>query len=296
MKEFTLSWKIEKNHHGMLVRDYLHSVRAFSRQILKQVKSSNGILLNGIHVNVRAELKTGDELTIQFPPEARGDRMVADDTKLDILYEDDHLLILNKPAGVATSPSAQHPEGTIANRVIGHYDKEQLPFTFHVVTRLDRDTSGLMLIAKHQYSHSLLSGLQQQRIIKRKYQAIVEGHLTKKVDKIQKPIARKPGSIIEREVSGSGKNAITAYQVIKEYSGYSLVELELKTGRTHQIRVHMSSLGHPLAGDDLYGAKGNALSRHALHCVELSLPHPFTDEELIFRHPFPEEIIKQYSS
>jgi 23S rRNA pseudouridine1911/1915/1917 synthase len=291
MKTLRYTWVIGSAHDGMLVRDYLLSVRAFSRQLIKQVKFTKGILLNGEYVTVREKVKSGDELTVRFPPEQRGERLISEHITLDILYEDDALMVINKPAGIAVMPSANQPSGTLANGLIAYYERHELPYTAHIVTRLDRDTSGLMLVAKHQYSHSLLAQSQDKNEVKRTYQAIVEGHLKVQQSTINEPIARKPGSIIERMVSKEGKEAITHYRVIRKYLHHTLVELQLLTGRTHQIRVHMAHIGHPLAGDDLYGGSLNKMNRQALHCVKLSFQHPFTLEPINVTHPFPATLL-----
>ncbi|WP_255437575.1 RluA family pseudouridine synthase [Thalassobacillus sp. CUG 92003] len=255
------------------------SVQGFSYGLLKKVKSSGDLTLNEEPVTVRAVLREGDIVTVQFPPEPRGPRLAPEPMNLDIVYEDKDVLVINKPKGVACVPSADHPNGTLANGVIHYYNQKNLAYTVHIVTRLDRDTSGLMLIAKHQYIHSLLAR-KQQATINRRYQALVEGMLAEQSDTINAPIARKPGSIIEREVADHGKRAVTHYQVRHEWSDCCLVEVELETGRTHQIRVHMAHIGHPLLGDELYGGPEWEHSGHALECVALSFEHPMTHKRL----------------
>lgn len=286
-----VQWIVEKKYDGMLLRDYLQNVQEMSRRILKAVKHEGGaIIVNGETHSVRFRLQTGDRIELQFPPEVIGAGITPEFIPLRIIYEDTAVLIIDKPAGMATIPSINHPNGTIANAVLAHYQQNQLPFTIHVVTRLDRDTSGLLLIAKHRYSHSLLSKSQQNGKVKRHYQAITEGELAMDKGVIDEPIGRKEGSIIERTVTDEGKEARTLYQVIQRPNGYSLVDVTLQTGRTHQIRVHFSHIGYPLAGDSLYGASGCLIGRQALHCSKLEFSHPFTGETMKFQSVFPEDM------
>ncbi|ASN07433.1 RNA pseudouridine synthase [Virgibacillus necropolis] len=276
----------------MSIHDYLRSVQSFSRRLVKNVKDSKGkIQVNGTCQTVRYRLSSGDELEVGFPPEIVGKGLFPEDLPLTIVYEDEAVLVIDKPAGIATIPSFKHLKGTIANAVLGHYRKHQIPYTVHVVTRLDRDTSGLMLIAKHQYSHSLLSGEQKAGKVNRNYSAVVEGSLSQLEGTIDANIGRKEGSIIERMVTESGKKAITHYQVVEQSTNYSLVDIRLETGRTHQIRVHFAHVGHPLAGDDLYGGSTKDFNRQALHCTELTFCHPFTKKVMHFQSSPPSELL-----
>lgn len=269
---------IHSEHVGMTIRDYLKEHRRFSRRILIAVKQEGNILINHVPQTVRYMLQEGDLLEIAFPKERVGEFMVKEEMDLSIVYEDDSVIVVDKPPGIATIPSHHHPIGTIANGILGYYEKHHIPYTVHVVTRLDRDTSGLVLIAKHRYSHSLLASAQKEGKIKRKYKALVEGNLQKVSGTIDAPIARKEGSIIERMVKETGKRAVTHFKVEKRLSSHTLVNVQLETGRTHQIRVHFSHINHPLAGDDLYGGKTDCMKRHALHCYKLAFEHPFTKE------------------
>lgn len=286
-----MKWIIQESHHNMMIRDYLKKVHSFSKRLIISLKFDGGsITVNGEQKTVRYYLQTEDVLSIKFSPEKIGENLRADDLPLHIIYEDDAILILDKPVGIAVVPSAQNKTGTIANRVLAYYKKHDIPYTIHIVTRLDRDTSGLLLIAKHSYSHSLLAIEQQAGRVSRKYKAIVNGNLEKKQGIINAPIKRKKDSIIERTVDESGKIAITEYEVIKEEIDYSLVNVTLKTGRTHQIRVHFSYIGHPLVGDDLYGGSREVIDRQALHCYELSFRHPYTKKEVSYHLPLPNDM------
>lgn len=288
-----MKWKITQEHKGMSIHDYLRSVHNFSRRLLKNVKEiPENICVNGEAKTVRHLLSAGDVIEVIFPSENIGLGLTTEDIPLSIVYEDDDILVIDKPARVATIPSFKHVNGTIANAVLGHYEKQHIPYTVHVVTRLDRDTSGLLLIAKHQYSHSLLAREQQVGQVNRHYCAVVEGNLKQQIGTIDASIGRKEDSIIERTVDETGKKAITHYQVEQESNEYSLVSIKLETGRTHQIRVHFSYIGHSLAGDDLYGGSTQHIDRQALHCKALTFTHPFTKKVMQFHSAPPHEFIQ----
>lgn len=273
-----MKWIITKKNMKQTIRDFLKSEQQFSRRLLKSIVSAEDLVtLNGSSVRLNKPLAEGDELRVTFPEETIGLNMKPEEINLDIVYEDDVLMIVNKPAKMATIPSFHHPNGTLANGILSHYKKNKIPYTVHIVTRLDRDTSGLVLIAKNSYIHSLLSNSQQKHNISRKYYAIVTGIPVPTEGIIDKNIGRKEGSIIEREVKNTGKIAITYYETEKKISDYSLLDIQLKTGRTHQIRVHLAYIGHPLLGDDLYGRATVDISRQALHCHKISFQHPITN-------------------
>lgn len=282
-----MKWIVKDAEHGMMVRDFLKDVAKISRNMVKVLKHEGGqILINQRDVTVREKLQKNDCIQVLFPPEERGKSLLPEPIPLEIVYEDEHLLVINKQAKMATMPSPHHKAGTIANGLIHYYEEKGWQYTAHVVTRLDRDTSGLMLIAKHGYSHSLF----QQEKIERSYQAIVEGKLDNQKGTINAPIARKPTSIIERMVAESGKHAITHYHVLRNLANGTYVEVNLETGRTHQIRVHFSSLGHPLVGDDLYGGSLTYIDRQALHCTSLRFIHPITKEQCHFQSALPNDL------
>ncbi len=176
-----MNWTITKQHEGKLIRHYLQQDLQFSRKLIKHIIHGGGeILVNQTKQTLRYRLRDGDLLTVQFPAEQKGSHMVPEKMPLDIVYEDDAVLVLHKPAGTVTIPSRLHSTGTIANGVLAHYEEQGLPYTFHVVTRLDRQTSGLMLIAKHRWSHSILSQAQKDGTVSRSYYAVIEGHMEQK--------------------------------------------------------------------------------------------------------------------
>lgn len=290
-----LEWQVNKEDSGLLLRTFLRS-KHISKQLLTAVKFSvdGKIEVNGTEQNVLYEVQTGDEVRLTFPTEQQNERLLAEHTDLEIVFEDEFLLIINKPAGMASIPSQYHPSGSVANFVKGHYETQGLTSAIHIVTRLDRETSGLMLIAKNRFAHARLSTFLQQGLLKRSYQAFVPGELAEKVGSIEAPIGRKAVSIMERVVTPEGKYAKTNYQVLARYQAFDHVAIQLETGRTHQIRVHFSYIGHPLIGDDMYGGDTDLLKRQALHSCHLHLIHPLTEEYLAFDLPLPydmEEII-----
>jgi 23S rRNA pseudouridine1911/1915/1917 synthase len=287
---FQIKWIIDQSHAGKLIKDFLKE-EEISRTALTDIKFKGGsIFVNGKEVNVRYKLKTTDVLTVIFPPEIPSESVKGENIPLQILFEDDYLLVVNKPAGMSTIPSREHPTGSLANALVGYYDQIGLTATSHIVTRLDRDTSGIVLVAKHRHVHHLFSKEQQSGRVKRTYEALASGTIVPDWGSVDQPIGRKEDSIIEREVRTDGQYACTHFKVIDRYDIFTHIELQLETGRTHQIRVHMSFLGHPLLGDDLYGGDRALIERQALHCKQIKFIHPFLGREMIFRAPLPADM------
>ncbi|TWT07310.1 RluA family pseudouridine synthase [Planococcus sp. CPCC 101016] len=262
-----------------------------SKRTLASVKYGGGqILVNGAEVTVRHTLKKGDAVTVIFPNEEHGKGLAAEDGDLEIVYEDEALLIVEKPPLQNTIPSREHPFGSLANIVAKHFNDHGIPSTLHIATRLDRDTSGLVCIAKNRHIHHMISLQQQEKKMKRRYEALVHGQLDEDKFTITAPIGRKNTSIIEREVREDGQFAETEVRVLKRLPGFTHIMLQLNTGRTHQIRVHLAHIGHPLVGDDLYGGQRNLVGRQALHCTELELIHPVSGDKLFFSSSLNEDM------
>lgn len=286
---FKLEWTVGEKEK-ILLRDFLKE-KNISKAALTDIKFKGGkILVNSREQNVRYLLKEHDHVTIFFPPEIQSSGLLAEKLPLNILYEDDYLLVVNKEYGMNTIPSREHPRGSLANGLAGYYNSKNLKATTHIVTRLDRDTSGIVLIAKHRHIHHLLSQQQIMRTISRRYLAFAEGQFQESKGTIDKPIGRSDDSIIKREVRNDGQTAITHFSVEKVYNDFTVVELSLETGRTHQIRVHLSSIGHPLLGDNLYGGNRAHINRQALHCAYLKFIHPVTGEICSFSAPLPKDM------
>ncbi|MBM6618257.1 RluA family pseudouridine synthase [Bacillus suaedaesalsae] len=272
---------------GIVVREFLKR-QEISKVALTDIKFGGGnILVNDVPVTVRYVLKEGDVLKVHFPPEKRSGDLLPENIQLCIIYEDDYILVINKPPFMSVIPSREHPTGSLANAILYYYEKNNISSTVHIVNRLDRDTSGLLIVAKHRYTHHLFSKVQKVSGIKRRYEAFVHGIVEEDHKTIHAPIGRKDDSIIEREVRDDGQVAITHFDVFGRYKDLSHVSLKLETGRTHQIRVHMAYLGHPLIGDDLYGGSRKLMNRQALHSTELSFVHPITKEHMYFEIPLP---------
>ena len=265
--------------------------QGISKALLAKIKFKGGdIRVNGKPQNAIFLLNIGDKVTIDIPSEEDETGSLAPISHpLDIVYEDSHFLIIDKPYGYASIPSVLH-SSTMANFVKGYYlnqgyENKQV----HIVTRLDRDTSGLMLFAKHGYAHARLDKQLQSKTIQKRYFALVHGRgeLAPRSEIIA-PIGRPDDSIITRCVTSSGKYAHTSYQVVRSWGDIHLVDIQLHTGRTHQIRVHFSHIGFPLLGDDLYGGNLDyGIERQALHCHTLSFVHPFIEEDLTLTSSLP---------
>ena len=268
-----------------------------SKGLLAKIKyRGGGILVNDEPQNAIYLLDIGDKVTIDIPKEEGFESLDAISRKLKVVFEDDHFLILDKPAGVASIPSVNH-SNTMAYYIDSGYENHQV----HIVTRLDKDTSGLMLFAKHGYAHARLDKQLQKRAIEKRYLALVKGDgLLEKEGEIIAPIARDEDSIITRRVARGGKYAHTSYKVIEQFGNIYLVDIHLHTGRTHQIRVHFSHIGFPLLGDDLYGGSlTEGISRQALHCHTLKFYNPFSGEEIGRASPLPtdfEHVIQTFKN
>lgn len=290
---YRLSFKSQKDN--TLLREALMEY-GISKRALTAIKFKGGTLLvNGVERNVRHSLTIGDEITVIFPLEEISEGLLPEKGELVVRFEDEALLIIEKPPYQSSIPSHDHPKGSVANVVVAHLEEQQIASTVHVVTRLDRNTSGLMCIAKHRHIHHLMSEAQKKHAISRTYEAFVHGHLIEDFKQIIAPIGRKDGSIIEREVRQDGQFAHTDVQVINRFcvqgEEISHVRLSLHTGRTHQIRVHMASIGHPLLGDDLYGGTRTLIGRHALHCISIVLRHPLSREIMTWQSELPEDML-----
>lgn len=286
-----LTWEYQDRLEQSIKR-FLH-FEGIPRNFVKAVKFNGGkILLNQEEVTVRATLNQGDILKIIAPQERGHDTVAPSNIPIDVVYEDRDLLIVNKPSEAVSIPSKQNPDSSMANRIKGYFVRNDYSNqVIHIVTRLDRDTTGLMLIAKHRLAHAYMDRLIQSDGIQKIYYALSHRVDWPEHGLIDGPIARNPESIISRIVDESGQNALTEFWLEERVPQASLLRLQLHTGRTHQIRVHLSHQGGPLVGDDLYGGvKYPELSRQALHCGELQFIHPFTGENIHIKQPIPADM------
>lgn len=290
--ENTFTYGITENEAGMTVAEYLKS-RGYSSRLVVRLRNTPGsFFVDGTAVFSTCVLKDGNQLQVRVAEKRSSAAVEPVPMDLDILYEDTHLLVVNKPAGMAVHPSQGNHGNTLANGLADYFRKKQEAFVFRAVNRLDKDTSGLLLVAKNGLSSSLLSGQVERREICREYLAAVCGK-TDACGTVSVPIGRKEGSAIQRIPDPDhGEAASTRYErlLYNKNTDLSLLRLRLETGRTHQIRVHMKYIGHPLPGDFLYNPDFRYIRRQALHSVRLSFPHPFTGEVLDFSAPLPEDM------
>lgn len=284
------TYEIVSQDHGKTIHDFLKS-HQYSAHIITHLKrTENGILLNGVWARVHDRLRTGDTLTLVLSEPASSENIVPVNLPFTIVYEDEDLLVIDKPAGIPIHPSQGNYDNTLANALAFHYEQRKEAFVYRCINRLDRDTTGLLIVAKHMYSASLLSSMVQRRQIHREYLAAACGQVPEE-GVIDAPIGRVDGSTIERQVDfENGEPARTHYHTLAYKNGYSLVSLKLETGRTHQIRIHMKFIGHPLPGDFLYCPDYRVIKRQALHSHRLTFDHPITGEHLQFTAPLPADM------
>lgn len=269
------------------IKDYLRRHIGFSLTVWRKIKHSGTLLVNNQKISLNHILAPGDTITVNWQQECT---IIPTELPLTICYEDEYLLIVDKPAGMLVHPITSEHSLTLGNGIMYYYQNKQLPYNFHPVHRLDRNTSGLVLIAKLPHIQHLLSR-NDIKNIKRQYLALASGLITPEEGTIHASIARHPDSIIQRVVDEHGQDAITNYKVLQNFSQASLLELTLSTGRTHQIRVHLSHLGHPLLGDDLYGGSRELIGRQALHAARLSFAHPVSGEMIDVLSPLPPDLL-----
>lgn len=287
----TIIYEITENDSGLRIEQFLRR-RGYSAQNLSEIKRMPlSVIVNGSHYYMRDTLTAGDQLTIHIHETACSKKIPPSELPLDIIYEDEDIIVINKPAGMPIHPSMNNYTNSLANGLAWYYESQKKPFIFRCCNRLDRDTSGLTVVAKHLVSGSILSTMTKHRKLHREYLAISRGEVTPSSGTIDAPLSRKPGTIIERCVDFEhGENAVTHYHVTDIKNGHSLISLCLETGRTHQIRIHMKYLGFPLIGDYLYNPDMEYISRQALHSHRLSFSHPITGRPMMFTAPLPEDM------
>ena len=270
--------------HGFLKgRGYSHAV------LVSLKKTPEGILKNGVWARVHDTLSPGDRLLVRLVEEKTSDHIVPRPLPFPVIYEDEDLLIVNKPADMPIHPSQGNYENTLANAAAWYFCQKGESFVYRCINRLDRDTTGLLILAKHAYSAALLSRMVTDRKIHREYLAVTKG-VPDVSGIVDAPIGRKDGSTIERQIDFvHGETARTHYELLTSEDGYSLVRIWLDTGRTHQIRVHMKYLGYPLPGDFLYCPDYTKIRRQALHSYRLSFLHPISQKPLSFTASLPDD-------
>lgn len=277
------------------VRQVLNNEFNISYNLLVKLKKNKKIFLNGSETYLDMIISDKDIITVIIDFQEDNSNIVATTMNLNILYEDEVLLIIDKPAGIPVHPSILHFDNSLSNGVKYYFDTINLHKKIRPVNRLDRNTSGIVVFAKNEYVQDLLSKQMQNKIFQKNYIAICEGSFENKSGTVNAPIARKENSIIERCVSPSGDVAITHYNVLKEFQidkkQFSELYICLETGRTHQIRVHLAYLGHPIIGDSLYGHESPLIGRQALHSCRVEFIHPILKQKIVINSNIPDDIL-----
>ena len=287
----TLTYEISTEYDGFLIDKYLKSQGYSSANITAIKKMPNNVVINGQWVHMNRKLSAGEVLTVNISEDNSSEKIPPVKMALDIVYEDEDIVVINKPAGLPIHPSLNHYEDSLANGLAYYYESQRKPFIFRCANRLDKNTSGLTVIAKHLVSANILSTMVKNRQFHREYYAIVRGTLAEKTGTIDAPIGRVDDSIITRQVDfENGERAVTHYEVIKEKNGHSLVSIHLETGRTHQIRVHFKYIGHPLIGDHLYNPDFEYMNRQALHSHKIEFTHPISGSPMSFVADLPTDM------
>ncbi len=287
----TIQYEIGAEEEGLTIKQFLKRRRYSGQNLVHLKKYEQGILLNNRPVYVIQPLKAGDFLTVNILEDRVSEKIPPVPLPLHIVYEDEDLMILDKEADMPIHPSLNNYENSLANGLAWYFSAQDIPFVFRCVNRLDRDTTGLTIIAKHLVSGGILSSMAARREIKREYLAIVSGTGLPSCGTINVPLGRDPDSAIRRMADfRNGEPSVTHYRVLEEANGCSLLSLHLETGRTHQIRVHMKYIGYPIIGDFLYNPDTTLIRRQALHSCRLEFSHPITGKPLDFSSPLPEDM------
>ena len=286
-------YQITENEQGTTVLDFLRK-KGFSRHILSSMKADKALTRNGQRIGGREQLLAGDHFRVRLLETVDSDGIVPVSMPLSILYEDEDILVINKPADMPVHPSIGNYTNTLANDVAAYLDAKDEHSPFRCINRLDRDTSGALILAKNAFSAAVLSTQMRNRQIRRTYLAVVEG-ITPPNGTISAPISRVDDSVIERHVDFlRGEPAVTHYERLEVKNEHSLLEIHLETGRTHQIRVHMGYIGHPLPADYLYHPVYDCFKRQPLHSLQLEFRHPVTDKPMCLLAPVSEDMCNAF--
>ena len=290
MKSYT-AYSIVEEHQGLTVEVYLKQVLMYSGRKIQKLTRLKGILLNKKTVFLQKKVKTGDILRV-LALEDLSYGVEPESGPVEILYEDSYLIVLNKPSGLLVHPAGQTSQGTLSNYLANYYQQQGVICTVRPIHRLDRETSGCVIFAKDSPTQTLLETSLKEGILKRTYQAVVNGIVDPPAGTINAPIGPHPTKPNRRAINQKGDQAVTHYKTVHNFSEASLLELTLATGRTHQIRVHLTHIGHPIIGDKMYG-KGSALiSGQALHALSLHFPHPVEQGDIVVEAPFPKNFLR----
>jgi len=287
-----LTYLVKEADDNCTVKYILKEKLKISENLIVKLKSDNRILCNNSPIRVIDHVNYNDSISVNIDFIESNTEITPEPMQLNILFEDECIIVLNKPANTVVHPSILHQEGTIANGLSHYYNQNNIHSKIRPVSRLDKDTTGIIIFAKNQYVQDRLIRQMKSRVFKKEYLGIVFGTPEMQSGTINLPIARKGDSIIERTVCPTGDPSLTHYQVIKSYNQMSLMRFDLETGRTHQIRVHCKAIGHALIGDTLYSEETtNLISRQALHSHKVKFIHPYHNKLVELSAPLPEDII-----
>lgn len=289
-----LKYIIKENDNYSTVKELLKAYFKISDRLLLRLKNSQNIFLNGVPTYVSKSLNTNDEVTVSIDFIEDNSNIVPTKMSLDIIYEDEYYIVINKSPNLPVHPSMLHYENSLSNGIKYYFDSIGLKKKIRPVNRLDKDTSGIVIFAKNEYIQECLVSQMKTMDFEKQYIAVCDGIFETKMGTIDLPIARKNGSIIERCIDSSGDHAITHYEVLQEQHNISIVKCLLETGRTHQIRVHLSAIGHPILGDTLYGNKSSNINRQLLHAYNVKFIHPITKIPANYVAPIPGDIKKYW--
>jgi 23S rRNA pseudouridine1911/1915/1917 synthase len=289
-----LTYKVPADEDGMELRTILQRRLFISRKLLSRLKlTEQGITVNGERRYINYKVQAGDHVEVRMEEETSED-ILPQDIPVDVIYEDDHLLIVNKPAGLIVHPTTGHWANTLANGIVHMWQERGLRIRFRPIHRLDKETSGVLAVAKNPYIHQNVSEQMKAGAVDKEYMALVHGRVELESGTVDAPIDRNPESPHYRIVTPTGYPSVTHYRVVERLPGATLLSIRLETGRTHQIRVHMSSMGHPLLGDGMYGNPllevGLPLERQALHAHILAFEHPVTKVRMTFTASLPADL------
>lgn len=287
MKSFT-TYKVSQEHEGLALENYLKEILQYSGRKIQKLTRQKGIVLNGKSVFLQKKVKCGDTLRVLNAEDAAYG-VQPEEGVIEILYEDEYMIVINKPARQLVHPAGQTKNGTLANYLAYNLQQRNIVTTIRPVHRLDRETSGCIIFAKDSRSQFMLEQQLKDKKLKRMYWALVKGVVNPPSGTIDAPIGSHPSLSNRRSINQKGEQAITHYQTIDSYVDASLLELTLETGRTHQIRLHLSHLGYPIIGDGMYGIRSPLMSRQALHAASISFMHLKTNQEITIEAPLPKD-------
>lgn len=276
------------NESGLTIEEALKQNYGISGRLFRRLQKDKQLYLNGKATKGNVSVRKGDKVAMLMEDEV--ETSIPVDIPLDIIYEDYDLLILNKQPNIVVHPTKSHQDDTIANGVAYYFDRKKINKKVRFINRLDMGTSGILVIAKNSFTHQQMSKQMEEGIIEKKYLAIVDGIMEKDEDVINLPIGKEEDEPMIRSVMKNGQDAITKYKVIKRFNKATLLEVEIETGRTHQIRVHMKHIGHPIMGDHLYNEPSELINRQALHAFSFKFIHPRTGEQKEIRANMPSDM------